>query len=788
MAGHIRLGLTADTLQDYMLDDVRRRRRQLANPMAPRLATGGEFNDYENWSLHAVADWREGVGKRAEDAAGFLYGEIESRVPEQLILPSALDSVYIESSQSKMLSFAPGRPGITAVGILNVGGTGNPTRVATQTVLNSGSSPSTTEIYGMAFLGYIPDGVEVTVALYTDSGSNPGSSVASGTLTADTHRPGLQWYYVPMSSVYRTSTNGLSPNHYWVIYPTSSSNEIQVAGGAMTSPQAYFGRQYSGSSWSQPSIAPFFITVQPYIDIFGVSTQNLRKSGISGIFTDGTYLYAHSANYNVSTDAFYDAGYLLEFSSSQHTWGASVPSGGSWSVPDTTRDELGGPVLFDGVVYFPAGSNYNTWTLSTDAIATSTNDAHLFAVWAGYIWRAYNNQLWYSADGTTWTEVAGGIGGSDFRIRGLAGLGANMYVCTDEALYSIYPGDVVVGVFPWGTVSDQNGKGMISHQGALYIPAQGRLWKFTEDGTLTDIWISRDDDLNARRLGKIAALSGLNNALVVGVDGTTSSDPSSVWAYTGLGWHHITTLPAIGGIRCLYYDRLDSRLWISADWALTYYVRWPDWALNPYNDSSSVYMQHGWMETDRLYLGSRDLLKDVESVRAYGEFASGASADVYWRDQDSTDWELLGNISADGAELRWDVVATRPATRWIKIGLLLKTTSRTVTPQLRAWVLKAMPMIRDRWRWDLVIDVADNQQMIGGQMDDRYADEKRDALEGLISSVAPVLFEDVDGRQYWVKVQSAGESLDNYENDGYGTVQYSMKFNLSLEQIESVFS
>lgn len=787
MTGHIKLGLTAATLQEYMLDDVRRRRRQLANPMAVRLGTGGEFSDYENWALHVAADWREGVGKLAEDAAGYLFGEIESRVPEQLIIPSALGCSAMQFASSDVgerPSYFPEEA--TEYTAIAIGGTGNPTRISVPIYVYSGTEANLRGyLSGVAFFGYVPDGVEVTVAVYSDTAGAPNAALASGTLTAATLRPGFQWYYVPLSAEYAV-TAGSGLTGHWVIYPTNSANEIQFAQGDGSPISGRNSYTYSGSWSVNTGACPFFLYKRPATL---QTSANVKHAGFRGfvIDTETNDIVAVSTLQRTTDGAYSDTvTQAFTYDDVANVWERSAYGGSNWPG-SVTPEMVGNIVLFNGVVYNPQTTQWTTWTLAGDAVATSTEDANLFASWSGYLWRAYANRLWYSADATTWTEIEGGVGVDDYRVRGLAGLGANMYVSTDEALYYVAPGDAVVGVFPWGTISEENGRGMIAHQGAVYIPAAGRLWKFTEDGSTQDIWVNRDDDLNARRLGNIAALASLNNALVCGVNGTTTDDPSSVWAYTGLGWHHLATLPGGFDIRSLYYDRVRSRLWIASDEWAVFYIHAPDWALNPYNDSASVYMPVGWVETDRIFAGSRDLLKDVEDMRLFGEFGADTSVAVYWQDQDSTDWELLGEFDADGEEVRWADTTTRPSTRWIRIGLLFQTTDPTQTTRLRAWVLKVMPMVRDRWRWDFTINVADNQQMIGGEMNDRYADEMRDHLESLIESVAPVLFEDVDGRQYWVKIMGAGESLDNYENDGYGDVRWSMKFNMSLEQIESVF-
>jgi hypothetical protein len=755
--------------------------------MAVRLGTGGEFSDYENWALHVSNDWREGVGKIKEDAAGFLFGEIESRVPEQLILPSALgcshvlmfDNAYTRSERPFFMPW-----NATSYSTITIGGTNNPRRISIPIYVYSNIEGNLyASIEGIAFLGYIPSGIEVTVAVYSDLNGVPNSQLAIGSRTFFNTYPGLQWYYIPLSSPY----NVYSPlTGHFVIYPTVDNTSIilgQRDGTPITGRNSYI---YDGSIWQPNSSCPFFVYQRP---LSGVNYWEGKHIGAKGFIINSidNSIWTVSGNKRPNERMYWKR--IVRYDQNENIWLQSYSSLLLWeNTQPVYENDVGNMVLFNDALYIPMLYRWGVFQLSTNTYTVYTAEgAHLFAVWAGYIWRARGNRLWYSADGQTWTEIAGGIGPDDYQIRGMAGLGRNFYVATDEAFYYIAPGDIVVPIMPWGTVSPDNGRNMIAHQNALYIPAAGRIWQFTEDGSIKDIWIERDDDINAKRIGRIAALASLNNFLICGVNGTTDDDPASVWAYTGLGWHHLATIPGNYNIRNIYYDRIRSRLWIASDEWPIFYIYSPDWALNPYNDSNNRYMPSGWVETDRIYASSFDLMKDVESIRVFGDFRANVQVGVYWKDQDSEDWEFLGTFTSDAQEIRWSNPATRPNTRWIKIGLMFQTDDPNFTPRLRAWVLKMMPMVRDRWRWDLTINIADNQQMIDGNMNERYAIEMRNHIESLIESVSPILFEDVDGRRYWVKILGANEALDNYENDGYGNVNWSMKFHLTLEQIESVF-
>lgn len=779
--GHIRLGVTAATLRDYLLVEPRQYRATSANPMAARVSTGSQYGDLQAWSTFLMADWQAGGGKVAAEAGGFLFGEAETRVPQQIILPAALGCSQmnlITGATNEQCAYLPSAAG--AVSAVNIGGTGNPTRLSFSiSVYGDATLGWRPEISGVAFYGYAPDGVGLTAALYDNSSGQPGTQVASGTATAATYRPGYQWYWIPLSAVYNPASINGNVTFHWVIYPTSNSNTITFAQG-----DAYGGGSYTydGATWSANSGDPFFVYKRPWPNTSVYGTR--RHAGIRGLFIDTSTdeVCAFTAHQSLTTDELVSAPLCLRYNSTTDLWQYTQTTG-VVQFSGVTPDDVGGPTLYDGVVYIPQGSQYSTWTLSGNTGGTSTNDAHLFCSWAGYLWRAYNNQLWYSTDGSTWTAIANDVGPSDYRIRGMAGLGQYLYVATDEALYYVAPGDVAVGLFPWSTIDEGNGVGMVVHQGALYIPVAGRILRYSEDGSLQDVWVNRDDDLNNRRLGKITALAGLSSWLVAGVNGTTSSDPASVWAFTQQGWHHMATLPPSFQIRSLYYDRVRSRLWIASDeWAI-FYVHAPDWALNPYNDSNSTYMPHGWMEIGRVYGGLRELRKDWESVRTFGEFtATGQELTVYWQDAGTPSWTSLGTVTEDAQELRWSDYSTRPAGRWLRLGFLLATDDPTETPKVEAVATKLLPMVTDREAWNLSIAISDDQEMVDGEINPYTASEMIAHLRGLVQQVPPFIFEDVDGTQYEVKVVGAARSLQQFEYLPGGTkLQY--VYALTLEQV-----
>jgi hypothetical protein len=269
MKGHIKLGAPGD-LRDYLLIDPRNYRATTANPMAARVSTGSQYGDLQAWSTFLMADWQAGVGKQQAEAGGFLFGEIESRVPNQLILPAALGCSWIRHVHTGAIPITPEEictympEQATSFSVQQIGGTGNPTRISIEIKIASGSSEEQTpnpDIREVWFYGFIPDGVEVTAALFSDNSGVPGSSVASGTVTpASNYRPGYHWYHVTMGTPYTTRHDG-NANFHWVIYPTISTNTIQIVQG-----NNYAGagsHLYASSAWAVNTEDPFFMWGKP---------------------------------------------------------------------------------------------------------------------------------------------------------------------------------------------------------------------------------------------------------------------------------------------------------------------------------------------------------------------------------------------------------------------------------------------------------------------------------------------------------------------------------------------
>jgi hypothetical protein len=94
-------------------------------------------------------------------------------------------------------------------------------------------------------------------------------------------------------------------------------------------------------------------------------------------------------------------------------------------------------------------------------------------------------------------------------------------------------------------------------------------------------------------------------------------------------------------------------------------------------------------------------------------------------------------------------------------------------------------MVNDRYKWQLAIKVP--EQMFDTD-DESYTATYDQAsmiahLDSCIKSVAPIVYEDIDGTQYNVKVTSHSRGVDLWERKRDGTAVTGYTYFLGIEQL-----
>lgn len=762
----IKLGATSGTKRTYNLLESRNGlaySRSNANPFAAQVNTRSEFESFSSFNDWLLDNWQGGVGQEIGEG-GFLYAHADTRFPHDLFLGMALTVPDYNESPNGGWDYAD--TDITVDG-------------STITKAANGLQVGGTPIDMFAAWVYLDgtDGDTITVEVYDAALS---STVSSGTGTLYKYRPGPTWVRVDMDGTQLTADT----QYYLAV---SGGSSITLPGVTPVTPPGS-GQQtaytYNGSTWSANDEGFMFL-----VKIFNATATLTTEANTETEITteDGDTLETLQTDDDITDIEICIGIVYIAVGSVLYSWDESAKSLSQiniFSQPildlQTWQDEL--YVALDGAVF-------NTYDPAADSISATSDNANLFAVWQGYIWRAYENDVWYSSDGSTWTGPIQ-IGPDGYTVNGLAGLGdVDMYACTDDALYRIGTGDFVYGITQWPAIDSNNGRGMVHWLGSLHIPVYNEVMHFNEAGQIQAVGLKRGEGLPEDIQGTIDSLLPNPYFLLAGIEPTSTSQGYSptVWAKGSEGWHGIIKMPSDIGVGGMKLDAKNNYIWVGTKEGVILRAAYPPSIVNPLKDNNAnlLFDRYSWIEFDRFYGGTRRLNKDWESVTLFGEdFATADDGEVlvYWKDEESTDWELLGTSTGDGSELRWDDRSTRPAGKWLQLGLLLSTSNESVSPVIEAINVKFLPIVVDRYGWDITVPISGNQQLTDGTTISYTAAQMKTHLESLIAQVPPIVFEDLDGTEYecWIKDHNMQVQEYEYYNSA---AQIKWNLRLSLEMV-----
>jgi len=739
-----------DNLRDYMIENLNAYVRSPANQFAAKLATGGgAYSDLQNWSYFKMEDWRAGTNKKDPEGGGFLYGELETRFPNRLTLPNALSLTVAQGNGSFPLNdgWQPGRD-VYPNSTLEIGTTKTVQRIA-----HAFNGISSDRLYVTLWLSGTPV-TSLTVALYSSTTS--GGRQVPNTLLASTSFypdgvPGERAY----STVFTETLSG-STYYHIVIYPTTAGQSITlpVTTSGVTAADEF--STYDGSSWTGGYTSAAFL--------HGVFVSDIVEPILPfRIAAFDNNLYTIDANNDM--------------------WHKTA-TGNNWIAFDTADDECTDMIVIGDELWIAQGSAQNIITIDkSETVDTLSVPADLLVRALGYVWRSVGGDVYYTNDGTTWDgpiEVAwGGI-----EVRAMAPLGDFLYCATDDGLYYIGYANQVGHVTDWPSIDASNGVGMINHQGTLFIPVQQSLYRF--DGqSMIPVGLDMDEGLPQDRLGTVAGLISLNSWLVAYVRATENEQRSTVWAYNDQGWHYLAGFPYGIHPEHATYDINTKTIHFITTQGLVWQLPIQDSAnFNNISAYPMPKMPSGWLETDWFFGDLYEVLKDCESLYASGDgIDSTHTVKLYWKDDDSTNWELLGTVDSGREEIRWSDYTTRPDTRQIKIGVLLSTQD-VDAPVVRVIRMKYHPMVSDWYRWSFPILCSDYQELLGAEMSPWSREEQEEHLDALIKQRHPFILQDVSGKLYEVKVMGCQIQVGNYQYRLDG-VHYDAIYNITVEQIRS---
>lgn len=755
MAGHIKLGKFSDvTLRDYALYEIDSYQAATANPFAARVSTGGPYSELDMFNDWTIQDWHMGVGN-TEPEQGQLFSIAETRFPGYLMPPPGWDYPLTQHN-------------LAQAGLSNA----NPfTLLAAKMYSVSFTATKNADIDGVWVLVHVPPQKNSTVQLWSDDGSGkPDVSLKTASAFSNQERVHAHWMQYKFASP-QTLVAGTR-------YHISIKTTLAAALGSGISPYlptvAMSGSEKCCSSTD------------------GGTTWALETGGIIGFH----YLISYSADNTDLAKGVYvasDGDVFLWIDNAIY----SVSAGDIVS-------EVSGITIYDVVqlgdeLYVAYGTGYKIYNMSTDVTTDKVlADTYRFLFHGGYLWRSTGTTVAYTADESSWTTIQEVYGLTGNAINGMAGLERELYFATADGLYVAVAGDVILQVAPWPARHPDNGKGMVSWEGALYVPlAGGAIMRYDPSGAMINVGINAKEELPLGMAGTVSHLRPTNYFLMAVVD---YGGFSSLWAYNVDGWHCLSLAPQ--GVRggAIAFDYTNQYMYWGMGRALLMRTTAPSNTNNPAQSLSSLKLApEGWVEYDRFYAGHVSLKKDFDRVfidtRIWGQCVH-----VYWQDDDNyrdyfvnhngeMGWQYLGTLSTFQVYSIQFPAAGRPGGRSFRLALRIvdKDTVNGGPPVVRGVSVKYSTNVTDRERWVLPIAIGDNQQMPDGTINPFTAAQQIAHLRTLIAETAPLKFTDLDGVTHVVTVTGNARNPVRYDwLAGTNAPKVEWVFTLTIEETSVV--
>lgn len=458
---------------------------------------------------------------------------------------------------------------------------------------------------------------------------------------------------------------------------------------------------------------------------------------------------------------------------------------------------------FAGFIFVAFGDAANV--IGVDAVTleqVETNvRATILVLFNGLLYAAQGNLLQYTnyEDPVTWDTI--NVGGSSETITGLAGMMNDvissqiMYVSTQHKLYAVLAGDVVSDVSPWPGVSATNGKSMLNHMGDIYSPSGEGMVRITKNGDLIPMGIDLGTGLPVERAGSVIAIQSTLSFMHILVAGTATNEnvASSVWSWSGEGWHQI--VQGENGKRAvgMFYSRTLNRLFIAQNDGTTLYVFLPDESSVLRKGTSQKYRASGTVDTCVYYGDLRNVEKMWGEIELQGTFPAGTSAQV-WYSTDET--SPISKPTWSTGDVQWNYLGTVDGNRQammlpnlhgvaIRLRIVLQTSSELVTPMIEAVIVQYIPRIVQQWQWQLTIALpTDCLFYRDGTTIEGYSQEQWDSrLREICTSLVPLSFTDIDGRTFQVVVTNFSRRISNVGMEQCSNLIGDIAWNLNLLQV-----
>lgn len=538
--------------------------------------------------------------------------------------------------------------------------------------------------------------------------------------------------------------------------------------------------------------------------LFGLNTNGTALDGIwtsnfYEVLSTGTYIFATrtgAANQLALLDVLpvvSATSNVLTFAATTG-WEVNVFQGGSVHIYDGTGN---------GQVKTIASNTANTITITTtfspipDAtskaspLKTVGNGANpplnfgKLEVFGGFFWSYEQGtnflHFWSNINGSN--AEGGGtadaavvqVGSKATVIRNIIAFNNQLWVFKDDGAWVVGEDNLAYHTLNYASEqSSLNFQSIAVWAGFLIFPIRNSVYKYRSG--LQDITPPHWDELPPyKQFGNFKGFTSVGNWFyMIGSSNVANAtdEPAtestagfaSVMASDGVGWHKILDIPATAPTDYwMGHDPINNMLYVATLVAgSTTLWRIPLQALSslPYDSYDTAINHHFY--TSYFDLGFKRIPKSFASVTLSGEFPTNTSVSIEFRIDDTTTWTTLGTFDSELEEVAFPTGTTG---RRVQLRLRLITTSSTVSPIVRAIILKVMV------RPEVLYGVNCNVIIASGQQDQRQGQVGLTSAQILAhlraarSSTAPITFTDIFGVEHPAYLSSLRVLTQQYENE-----------------------
>ena len=480
--------------------------------------------------------------------------------------------------------------------------------------------------------------------------------------------------------------------------------------------------------------------------------------------------YAHLTEYNGNV--------WLGLGRTLYKWDATARI---WQQQVVFTEPIRAIIEFAGFIFVGFGDAANAIAVdasSLDQVTTAVR-ASLFHLYNGLLYAAQANIVQYTNYETpvTWETVT--VGGASEVVTGMASMMNDvlssqvLYVSTQHKLYALLAGDVVGDVSPWPGVATVNGRAMVNHMGDVYASAGEGAVRITKNGDMIPMGLDLGAGLPVECSGSVLAFQSTLSYLhaLVASPVADANTFSSVWSWSGEGWHQV--MRCENGKRALgmYYARALNRLFVIQNDGSTLHLFLPDESSVMRRGINQRYVASGALDTCVFYGDLRNVEKMWGVVEIQGTFPAGTGVQVWWSTDETSplskstwsindvEWSYLTTITSNRQAISFPNIHSAG----LRLRLVLQTSNDAVTPLVEAVIVRYIPRIVQQWNWQLTVALpTDCMFYRDGTPVEGYDQALWDMrLREICTSLAPVSFVDIDGREYSVTVTNFSRRISN---------------------------